>query len=391
MKIFIVLSRVPYPLEKGDKLRAYHQINYLARQHEVHLCCLSENRTDQDSIDHLKEICSQLHIFKLSKIRQFLRLSMGLFSDLPFQVIYFYQSGIHKKISKLIEDIKPDQIYAQLIRSSEYVKNEHGYPKMLDYMDAFSKGIQRRMKGAGAIKRMLLSWEYKRLQKYENLIFDYFERHSIISEPDRELIYHPLKNQIHIIPNGVDLEYFKAKDGKREFDLLFTGNMGYPPNINCAKYIAKKLIPLLKASIPNIRLLIAGAQPSKEILDLKNENIEVSGWMDDIRDAYNNAKIFLAPMQIGTGLQNKLLEAMAMNLPCISSPLANAALGAEEGKDILIGNNAEQLTELCVLLLNNPEKQREIANNGYNFVQKQFDWSQSGDKLIKIMQENKSI
>ena len=113
--------------------------------------------------------------------------------------------------------------------------------------------------------------------------------------------------------------------------------MSYPPNVNAVMYIAKEIFPLLLKHKPDIKLLIAGATPTNAVKSLANANIHVSGWMDDIRDAYNESSIFLAPLQIGTGLQNKLLEAMSMELPCITSALANNALKACDGEEILIG------------------------------------------------------
>ena len=391
MKIFIILSRVPFPLEKGDKLRAYHQIKALSKEHEIHLCCLSEATITEKQSRELQKICSELSIFKLNKWKRLIRLGFGVFSDQPFQVKYFYDRSIHKKISKIIEDFAPEQIYAQLIRTAEYVKKEFDIPKTIDYMDALSKGIQRRFDSSPFLKRILLQWEFKRLLKYENLVFDYFDRHTIISEADRKHIYHPKKEEILIVPNGVDFDFFKPIKKEKKYDLVFTGNMAYPPNINCAQYIAKAVFPLLKKQRPEIKIMIAGTSPSKEVLALANENITVSGWLDDIRDAYASAHIFLAPMQIGTGLQNKLLEAMAMKIPCISSPLANSALGAEDQKDILIGENAEQIANFCLLLLDNTQKCNEIANNGFNFVKSHFNWAQTGNQLSTLMKKKISV
>ncbi|MEM7161551.1 MAG: glycosyltransferase [Bacteroidota bacterium] len=392
MKIFVILSRLPYPLEKGDKLRAYHQIKHLSAQAEVHLCCLSDQAYSSEQLEELEKICTKLYVFRLSKFRIYWRLFWGFLSDKPFQILYFHDKAIHKKVRHLLQEIEPDQIYAQLVRTAEYVKSEFSYPKVLDYMDALSKGIQRRIKDAPFFSRIFLKMEYNRLVKYENLIFDYFDKHTIISEADRNFIYHPQKENIKLLLNGVDFSFFQTQEDTNkepQYDLLFTGNMAYPPNINCAQYLAKEIIPLLKKEKSSIRLLIAGANPSNDVLKLQSENIHVSGWMEDIREAYLNAKIFLAPMQIGTGLQNKLLEAMAMKLPCITSPLANAGLNAKEGKDILIGENPEQIAKNCILLLENPTKKEEIAKNGYTFVRMNYDWQNATDILVKILRENK--
>lgn len=391
MKIFVILSRIPFPLEKGDKLRAYHFIKSLSVDHEVHLCCLTEIEISGETENALNEICSSLYIFRLDPISKYLSLARGLISDKPYQVKYFYQKRIHRKISSLLERIRPDQIFCQLIRTSEYVKNEHDFPKVIDYMDAFSKGIQRRINEVPFYKRVFFKAEYRRLVRYETLIFDYFEKHVIISKPDRNFIYHPKRNEIKVIPNGVQLNYFKPMEMEKKYDLVFTGNMGYPPNINCALFIKEKVLPILLLKRPNVKILIAGAQPSKEVLSLQSNNIFISGWLNDIREAYASAHVFLAPMQIGTGLQNKLLEAMAMKIPCITSSLANGALNAVKNEHILIGNSAKEVAELCIELLDNPSFSKEIGNNGYTFVKENFSWENANSQLAEIMKNNNIV
>jgi glycosyltransferase involved in cell wall biosynthesis len=151
--------------------------------------------------------------------------------------------------------------------------------------------------------------------------------------------------------------------------------MSYPPNVNAVEYIAKELMPLLIKRKPNIKLLIAGATPSNSVKALSNENIHISGWLDDIRDAYNDASVFLAPLQIGTGLQNKLLEAMSMELPCITSKLANNALKAKHNEEILIGQTPEEYVEAVFRLIENQELKNEIIKNGKRFVMQTYNWN----------------
>lgn len=391
MKLFFLLSRIPYPLEKGDKLRAFHMIKELSAHHEITLVCLTDKEPHQDAKDKLNSFCTSVHIFKLNKTNIFFNLAFNLLSDKPFQVAYFYQRKIHKKISSIIDRVNPDRIFCQLIRTSEYVKNEHGYIKTIDYMDALSKGIQRRIEKANTFTKPLFKAEYRRLLRYENLIYDYFENHTIISEPDKNLIYHPQKGNIDVVPNGVDTNYFHPKSAEKKYDLVFIGNMSYAPNIDCAIYIKEKILPLLLQKRPGIRVLIAGANPVNSVLNLKSENITISGWIPDIREAYSSAKIFLAPMQIGTGQQNKLLEAMAMKLPCITTTLANDAIGALNNTEILLVNDEQEAADRCLDLLDNDEFYAEIANNGYTFVKSKFSWQKTAKTFEDILIRNKAI
>jgi glycosyltransferase involved in cell wall biosynthesis len=161
--------------------------------------------------------------------------------------------------------------------------------------------------------------------------------------------------------------------------------MGYPPNVNAAEFLAREILPLVHQSKPGARLLLAGASPDKRVLALQTDKIQVTGWVDDIRECYAKARIFIAPMQIGTGLQNKLLEAMAMKIPCITSPLANSALGAKDGKDILVGNNPAEYAAHIIKLLENTAFADEIAEAGYHFVTGNYDWERATSKLEEMI------
>ncbi|MFZ6053246.1 glycosyltransferase [Halocola ammonii] len=385
MKLFVLLSRIPYPLEKGDKLRAYHQVRLLAQKHDVHLCCLTDTVPHPEARKELEQICAEVTIIRLNRLLIIWRMFMAFFSDKPFQVHYFYQWKIHRQIERLIKNVKPDHIYCQLIRTTEYVKNLHTIPKTLDYMDAFNKGMDRRIKDAKWYSKWFLSKESRRLVAYENLIFDYFENHTIISEQDRKLIFHPDRDKIKVIPNGVDFEFFKPQKKEKRFDLLFTGNMSYAPNVNSAIYLIDEILPELQKEFPGIKVLIAGVRPHRSILERKSDSVIVSGWMEDIRDAYAESKIFVAPMLIGTGLQNKLLEAMSMELPCITSPLANNALGGKPDQHLLVAKSTKGYVEAISQLLKDSEKAQEMGKAGGTWVRKNFDWQSSVQILEKLI------
>lgn len=388
MKILVLLSRVPWPLEKGDKLRAFHHIKEMSRQHEVILCCLSDKKTHPQAKKVLSQYCSQVHIFRLNKIAIFFRLVRALFSSKPFQVHYFYKKSVQKQIDKIVEQEMPAHIYVQLIRTAEYAKKYPFIPNTFDYMDAFSRGVERRIKYSIPGLRRLFIAESNRLKHYEASVFKFFQNKIIISEQDRDLIPHPDKNEIEIIPNGVDLDFYQPTSDDPKYTIGFTGNMAYPPNVRAALFLACEVLPLIQKKLPHASLLISGTNPIPKIKSLHNgEDIFVTGWVKDIRDSYTLADIFVAPMQIGTGLQNKLLEAMAMKKPCVTSELANRALGAKDGKEVIIGSSAQDYANIVVDLTKNKDEKRQLAKNGYQFVQQNFSWNKNCKKLLQIIEK----
>ncbi len=387
MKIFIILSRVPYPLEKGDKLRAFNQIKELSKNNEVFLFALNDIKLDKNALPELKKYCSGITILKLTRFAIVLNLIRTLFDGKPFQVGYFYFHKAQKKIDALIKQQQPDHIYCQLIRTAEYAKAYPSIGRTLDFMDVFSKGMERRQSTSAFYMKPVLGIEYRRLLKYERKIFDFFDNKTIISDQDKSLIPHPRKNEIVVVPNGVDTDYFKPISFQKEFELLFNGNMNYPPNVESVQYLVNKVLPLVWKQLPTVRLLISGASPNNKVLELKSDKVVISGWMDDIRENFAKSKILVAPMQISIGLQNKLLEAMAMKLPCVTSTLANNALGAIPGQQILVADKPEEYAQCILSLLKNEEQLNQIAENGYQYVMRNFNWNQTTQILEKLFQK----
>ena len=389
MRLFVLLSRVPYPLEKGDKLRAFHQVVQLSKKNEIVLCALNPDRklNKPEAFSALQPYCRSINFIDIPIAGRLWNIFKAFIKGLPLQVGYFYSCNAARKVNKLIEAYKPDHIYCQLLRTAEYVKHAT-IPKTIDYQDVFSYGIKRRMEKAPFYAKPVFKLEYKRLRKYESAIFDIFDHKTIISIPDRDLISHPEKQKIHVIPNGVDHDFFSPRNSTKKVELVFTGNMAYPPNVDAAEFLVNEIMPLVWEKMPDAQVMIAGATPDKRVTSLNSEKVTVTGWLDDIRDSYAGAKVFIAPMQIGTGLQNKLLEAMSMRVPSITTPLANDALQAVDGESILIGKDAPTLATHIINLLSNEALYRKISDNGYTFVKQQYSWEEATDKLHQIIHKN---
>lgn len=384
MKLLIILPRFPYPTEKGDKLRAFNQIKVLSGYFDIILFALSHDTVKLESIDKLKPYCKTVRVFKLGLLPVVWNLIKALFNGKPLQAGYYYSCKAQKLVNQIIKEDNPDHIYCQLLRTAAYAIDS-SLPKTLDYQDVFSKGIERRIPTANMFMKLLFGFELRRLRKYEHYIFDKFDNKTIISKPDRDFIPHSKKDEIYIIPNGVDQVHFKPYKLKKTTDLLFTGNMGYPPNVDCAEYLVNKVLPIVSMKYPEVTLTLAGASPHARVKALQSKQVKVTGWVDDMREYYASARIFMAPMQLGTGLQNKLLEAMAMKLPCITSDLCNSALMAKEETEILIGNTPEEVAKQTIRLLEDKVLADNLALNGYSFIKENYSWIGATEKLCTII------
>ena len=246
--------------------------------------------------------------------------------------------------------------------------------------------MQRRSESAPFWSRPFFKSEARRLARYERDIFPLFNERVIITEVDRDLIPHEQSAQIHVVANGVEHDRYPLSAGPKVYDLIFSGNMSYAPNVEAAEYLAKELMPLLLNEFPELKLAICGANPSVKVRSLASPHVIVTGWVDDMAEYYAKSRIFIAPMHLGTGLQNKLLEAMSMKLPCITSPLASLPLkGVKDGNEILVCSTTTGYVEAVKFLLENPEKYAELAENGHNFVKQNYNWHTVNMKLSDII------
>lgn len=380
MKLVVLTSRIPYPLEKGDKLRIFHQLKHLSKSHEICLICLNEKSEHIDTT-LIQEMVSEFHVVNISKWKIPFRLLTAIFQPLPFQIQYFLERKSKKKIEDIIQKFNPNHIYCQLIRTSEYVKDLFQYEKTLDYMDAFSAAAMRRAQTEKGLKKVFWKIENARVKKYERTIFDYFSHHAIISSQDRKLLSIPFNKNITIVPNGVDTSYFKNSNHSKKYDIVFAGNMNYPPNIAAAIFLVEEILPKLENQFPKLKLLIAGANPAPEVQELACEQITISGWMNDIREAYFDSKLFVAPMFIGAGMQNKILEAMSCELPVITTSLAAEAFTEKYESKIIEANSAFEFAKAIQYYLLNEASLAPDGNTNRKYVEKKYSWKISNEKL----------
>lgn len=387
MKILVVLPRFPYPLEKGDKLRAYYQIRELSQGNEVYLFCVSHCRVTAEEMAAVEPYCKEVCVVRSPKVMNAKNVVRNYFYTKSLQIGWWDSRKARKAMKAFHKRVQPDVIYSQMVRTMPLV-SRLSTPKVMDFQDALSMNTERRMEHARGLWHYILHYEFKMLRSSEYNAFKIFDALTIISEPDSDAIPHRRNGDIHIVPNGVDFCYFQPLPNReKKYDIVFCGNMRYEPNIRAARYLVQKVMPLVWSQRPETTLLLAGAYPRHNVAELAGNRVTVSGYVEDIREAYASASIFAAPMQTGSGLQNKLLEAMSMLIPCVTTTIANLSLHAEVGSEILVGDTPEAFAGAVLDLLQDEEKQKQLAEKGYNFVHQHYDWSTPCKKLESILRE----
>jgi glycosyltransferase involved in cell wall biosynthesis len=217
--------------------------------------------------------------------------------------------------------------------------------------------------------------EMKRLRKYEAKIYADFTNHVIISEQDRDRLPLPYQRSVQVLSNGVDLEYFKpGMQDEKEYDVIFVGNLGYMPNIEAAEYLVKKVMPLVWRQKPGVTVCFAGARPHARILRLASSLVQIAGWVEDVRPYYAKGRIFVAPMFSGMGQQNKILEAMAMGLPCVTTQLVDKSIGAGVEDALIVAEEPSGFAKAILNLLNDPALASRYGTVARVFTSCHYSW-----------------
>lgn len=378
-RLLFLTSRYPFPLEKGDKLRAYHLIRELSQHFEIVLFAISPEQITAVQLNALSPYCHSIHCSIIPKIQS--ALNLLVLRKLPYQVAYFQSAKSFRELEQVILETNPEIVFCHLIRMAEHARRIPAKVRVIDYMDAFSKGMERMHSTVSRWLKPFVRREAAAVAEYEQKVFHDFSAHFIISGQDKECMPIAEKDRIVVVPNGVDSSYFHPIRSTRKYTVMFNGHMAYPPNITSALFTAKRIMPVLRKSMPEANLLIAGAEPARQVRSLESPFIHVSGWMDDIRTAFAESSVMVAPMLISIGLQNKILQAMAMGIPCVISTLANNAIGATPGKDVLVADEPEEYAEHIRKLCTDEVLRESLVRNASAFVHRYFSWVQ-GSALI---------
>ncbi len=389
MKILILTSRIPYPPHKGDQLRAYYQIKYLSKHHEIILLSLIATEEEREYVVELEKYCERIELVLLEPVKSILNVLFYSLSSMPAQVVYFYSKKMHKKLAQVLNEEKIDIVLTQMIRMSNYTKKLN-YTKALDLIDSVSVGLKRRVK-----TKFKLSWffyfiEWLKVKQYEKLVMPKYNICFIVSEADKKTL--PVQGNVLVVPNGVELNHnqkdysnlSRFQKSNQEINLIFTGNMGYYPNIEAVKYFSLSVMPNLLKKGLNAKFTIAGKNPAKSVRELANENVKVTGFVENIFDEINKADIYVAPLQEGAGLQNKILEAFAVTIPVIMTSVAQQGIGYRPVNYALIADTPEEFVQCIEKFVNYPELRVQFAENAYKLVRDEFDW----DTIIKKMDAN---
>lgn len=383
-KILILSSRVPYPQVGGDRIRIYNTAKTLSKNYEIDLLCLNEGRVESDYLERLKEVFNQVTCFSYHPLRFKWNAFKGLFLKKPLQVSYYYFKEIQRWINERYGDY--DLIFCNHIRTVEYIKNI-ACAKIVDLHDAISMNYARAKSNAKGWWKVIYSVENKKLLPYEIKTIDEFDKSFIVSDIDRDYLVRngAEREKIVTVPVAVRGEVInRVSKAKEKYELVFLGKMDYPPNEDAVIYFVESIFPILKREKQNLQFIVVGAKPTKRVLKLRKiDGVEVTGFMEDPYEYVEASEVFVAPMRFGAGVQNKILEAMALGKPVVTTSLGAGGIKGREGEHFLVADKPEEMAEKIANLLESKNRRGSIGRRARALIEEKYTWKRIGEQFLK--------
>lgn len=356
--MLFLAHRFPYPPNKGERIRAWNLLQHFARDWRVHFGCLSDDPGDAGHEATVRPFCASLASMAIDKRRQKVKALAGLRPGAPLMLGYYDNAGLRAWTREVLARQKIDLVYIFSTAMAPYVLDlpeAAGLAKVLDMQDVDSEKWREYAPGAGFPMRHVWAREARTLLRYERRAADACAATLLVSEPEctRFLELAPeIAGRLHAIEQGVDLDYF-APDPARENpysstapQLAFVGNMDYWPNADAAIWFAREVMPLLRTRDPAPEFNVVGANPGADVLALAElPGVRVSGRVADVRPYVSHAAASVTPLRIARGIQNKILEAMALGRPVVTTPQGYEGVRAEAGRDLLVADGAAGMAE----------------------------------------------
>ncbi len=386
--IFIA-HRIPFPPNKGEKLRAYHFLKFIAERYSTHLLCHIDEERDLEAAQKIDLPLASIRYHFLPRSKRKQRCLKALFSGGTLTVAYFYDRSLQQVFNTLIRKRPIGLVFGSCAPAAEYVFRSGflGARLLLDFMDVDSEKWRAFSKHTAPPLCWIYALEARRLRAYERRIANTFDHVFLVTEAEARLFQRVVAEiEVAVIENGVDLERFhpahRSSFTKKGPTIVFTGAMDYWPNAEGVIWFAKKIFPKIKQVLPKTRFYIVGKDPTKEVRRLSQiEGVEVTGFVFDIRDYIIMADVCVAPLRLARGVQNKILEAMAMGKPVVATSAAAAGIKALPGRDLLVVDTAEDFAKAVFILLKDSLLAEKIGKAARKQIEEHYSWPKNLSKL----------
>lgn len=391
--LLFLAHRIPYPPNKGDKIRSYHFLKHLTNHFNVHLGTFIDDPNDWQYTDKLDAICASTRYLGLKPLLCKIKSLQGLVTGQPLSLPYYQSQAMQDWVDETIKkhNIKKVLIFSSVMAS--FINDSHNVDSIVDFVDVDSDKWRQYAES----KRGLAAWIYRRessyLLNYEKAVAARSLVSFFVSEQEAQLFKQlapEVSDKVTHINNGVDIDYFSPDiqfaspypEATQAF--VFTGAMDYWANVDAVSWFAKEVFPAIANQYPQVKFYIVGSRPTKEVLALANDAVIVTGSVEDVRPYLAHAKLAVAPLRIARGIQNKVLEAMAMAKPVFATTAAMEGIPYQGKLAVAVGDEPSAVIAQLNAFLQG--QQAPIAYENRDFVTENFSWAQNVNRLASLMQ-----
>jgi len=396
MKILYIIPAFQHPKVRGSA-RHYHFIRELAQRHQITLLTLERSPIAAEAMAEMATYTERIVTFKVKAPAQ---SALGkivkrfpLVGNQAAQQLALRESvgRMKETFHQLLRDESFDLVLFHGKDCFPVIAQWQELPLVIDFCDATSFRVRSKMRHVNSLMAAFLGLRYLQVRQVERKMVQGTSHIAFISQRDRAAILGPT-SQATVIPNGIELDYWTRRSHTPEENcLIFTGVMDYAPNDDAALHLIDDILPHIRAHVPNLKVIIAGRNPTTALRERAQRytDVVVTGFVEDMRDHLEKAAIFVAPLRFGAGMQNKLQEALAMEVPIVTTSIAAQGLQVEAGEEapLYVADADEAFAKQVVQLLNQPAEQARLAKAGRQFAQKHFEWTRSARQLEQMCVE----
>lgn len=391
--ILMLVHRIPFPPNKGDKIRSFHLLTQLAQQYTVHLGCFVDDPNDVQYQDTLSQWCATSHFVQLRPSLAKLKSILGFFMNMPLSFAYYRNTAFQAWVHQTLMQYSIQKIMVFSSAMAQFVDELPDHFRVIDFVDMDSDKWQQYAEKKSWLMRSLYRREAKVLLTQEVRIAASFDAGFFVSREEADLFVSRaphLNTKVSYFNNGVDTDYFSPD---REYDnpypatasvIVFTGAMDYWPNIDAVQWFCAEMFPALRAQHPDLLFYIVGARPTSEVSRLAQiSGVTVTGSVPDVRPFIAHACASVAPLRIARGIQNKVLEAMAMAKVVVVSPQALEGIEAVPGEEVILAQDAADFVVQIHGLLKTPGG--DMAAAARRKVTRRYNWESNLRVLTELL------
>lgn len=394
--LLFLVHRIPFPPNKGDKIRSHHLLRYLATRYEVHLGTFVDSKDDLQHVDRLAEYCASYRALPLDPRAARLLSVGGFLSGKALTLAYYRSVAMQEWVDTTIERYRIRRALVFSAAMAQFVQSARGMQTVIDLVDVDSaKWTQYAAEHAWPMS-MIYRREGEKLLDYERSVAASAAAVVLVTRNEAEIFENlapELKGRPIVVENGVDTEYFAPRaDVATPFDpkespLVFSGAMDYWPNIDAVTWFAREVLPQIVAERPETRFYVVGMNPAPEALALATDpHISVTGRVPDIRPYLQHASAAVAPMRIARGIQNKILEAMAMARPVVVSTAAARGLRADAGIEFEVGANPSDFAAKTLRLMQS-DAGKSMGDRARQRILAEYNWDRNLSVFSRLLEQ----